>query len=279
MTNILKGLSSVRPYNYYQVLQPIQSNHFQNHLLAFGARSISEKDYAKNCMETVKKTLQSNDYDFYFGGVNAASPLLELFKEVVSNASFMTADEMKSINKDFQEIFCVTIKNKLAIDAGKAFYLIPQLSEKEEKISSAQIWTEHFYLGLNSLCEFQGKYVLDEPLIKEFEKKTSEHLCDYAHYVIEQNFRAMLIRRNNDPVSFQRIIDKVAGKAPSTLSILEKEYADFAQMYANYTVPHFPSIDKNIYFLKQCIRLGFELEKTKIPIMESKHRFTETFKE
>lgn len=282
MTPALRILPPMRFHNHYQRLHPSPFHRFQQHLLDFAARSISREEYLTSCITTVKGTLQSRDYDFSAAGIERTKSLLELFKELTSEASFMTVAEINCLNTDFQGTFSHVMEEKLAADAGKSFYPIPQIYHKSEKVECAQLWTERFFYGLNSLSDIQRNSVLDDAFVTEFTQKTSDQLCDFAHGANNQKFKVMIARMDSDPNSFQRTIEKVAEKAekdPTSLSCVEKEYVDFMQMYVNYTMRYFPEIEKKIDLLKLCIKIGFTQNQMKVPISESKLLFEEIFKE
>lgn len=258
------------------------SAQIQQHLLQLGSRSIDKVDYVAHCIATVKETLQLPEYDFSERGIKQVNPLLELFKEITGEASFMNEELLECTHTDFKQKFSQMLEGKWSCDAAHSFYPIPRISEKEEKITAAQLWTHNYFCALNELKQWQEPFLVTPAYIAQFLQKTSDHFHKYAHSVNEQKFKVMIDRMQKDPTSFQRIIEQVAEKAekdPTSLSSLEKEYDDFIRMYVNYTMRHFPDIDKKVDLLRECVWTGFTHEKLKQPILGSPSLFVDIFKE
>lgn len=260
---------------------PLPINDFRSELQKFASKDISQEDYLHNCSGIAARTLESPEYSFYKTGIKKAGSVLDLFRETTSDASFVTRTETNSINAQFHTLFRDILSEKLATDAGQAFYPIPQL-EPRNKIDSAQNWTALFFEYLHTLSELHNCQPLDDLFVQKLRKMTVNQLRDYAHSVHLLSFAKMIKQMEANPASFQTTLKRVLQKAqkePESLSTLEQEYVNFAQMYNNYAMGQFPGIVEKVRLMDQCISLGHVLQKNKVPILESWDSFAQTLKE
>lgn len=279
-TRLLCSAAALRVPQHHTHVQ--KQSLFQPHLQQWGSKAIDKEEYVAHCIATVKETIQHPEYSFSEAGIKKASPLLEIFKEATSEASFINEELLECTHIDFKEKFCGTLEEKWSCDAAQSFYLISGISEKGEKVVAAQQWTHNYFCALNELKQWKTPFSVTPAYVAQFLEKTTIHFCKHARSVDEFKFKAMIERQEKDPVSFDRIMEKASEKAlkdPSSLSPLEKEYTDFFQMCFGHAIAYFPHIDKKTESLRECVWRGCHLEQSKQSILESPSVFTDIFKE
>lgn len=281
-TSLFRLTFATRTPAHYHTIAPLHTQKFQQHLVQLGSKDIHEEEYVTQCIATVKETIRSSEYGFSETGIKKAPHLLELFKEITGEASFMKDELLESTHIDFKKKFRETFEEKWSYDAAQSFYPLCGIPPNGEKIIAVQQWTHNYFCALNQLKEWSGPYPLTHLYIAQFLQRTSEHFHMHARYIKKCKFQMMTDRKEKDPISFERIMEKALKKAdedPASLSSLEREYVNFKEICINSTMCYFPDIDKKADLLRSCVWKGFNLQKLKVPITEPNSHFADLFKE
>jgi hypothetical protein len=242
-----------------------QEHTFEENLLLFCTKSITKEECVKNCMVKIESLLLPADCDL---SEESRKTLESHCQNVIGKVDeFVGCEEdAKGLKEAFKESFCNIIEDKWAAHCAESFHPILSIADKEERIAAARKWIHQFLEGADYFCKWegQGQYVLHGPLLVKLQKKTSLVFHAHLHDIIQEKMKTFQAHYEENPQFYK-------DKDPSSLTDIEKESCEIAEITAHCMLSYFPDVDKKCELLKTCIWSGFMLRGIGGNILEPEH--------
>lgn len=242
---------------------------FKDNILNISAMSYIDHQYEKDCIAACVQAIAADFENLEFPLSREDRKKIEThaanFDRAVADTPHLYSEEAAKIKSQFKQAFSLFLEKQWGAAAAKSFYPIPSVRNEAERINAAQNWTEQFFSGLsffNKLENFAPVVVAD--FVARIVDRSTPALQDYCDEKINQTMAIMQKRAENDPVSFNTIMEEAIAKAekePSLLSDQEREYVEFADHVASCISLRWPNVDKKIDLMKKCVWHGFTLQQ------------------
>lgn len=274
---------------YTSVPRPTPHREYIQSLLSqFSLQAIDQEECISNCVQHFQESLPQKS-DFSEQSSEAVNTCLTTFSDAINEVSCLNPNTKKCLESGFRRGLYDVVEKQWAVDIrtlmekkqlsnlAESFHTIINFSNEKEKIVAAVQWTHDYFTALNQFNQWRTPSPLNEKVLEEFLKKTSDHLC----HVHENKLKGMLFRAENDPISFEagmKVALEKADNDPASLCGSEQEYLEFMQTGIEALIQG-PShgINKICDLLQKCVRLGFILQKCKLPILGAEPNFAVIF--
>ncbi len=140
------------------------------------------------------------------------------------------------------------------------------LGSGREETAAVKLWLQDYFKALNCLNEWHESAQLSTQSVAKFTKMISKYFYAYAHEINENRVKVMTTLIQNNLSNFNEALKKASEKAendPSSLSTLENEYVEFLRIHANYTIHHWPDIERKVDLLNKQVWHAFMLQTLK----------------
>jgi hypothetical protein len=272
-------------------LRSYPAAHFHPQFVNLSLRDISQEECIALCTQPIKEWAESAKIDFSGEGLSAIQSYFATFNTALDGVSCLSPSQVASLKGEFNQEVCALVENKWAADLAEAFYSTTGISDLTERALAGQKWTDNYFAVLKQLREWQSplRFIPGEEVQKFLDKTLTcfeEHSYHIAEMRAETLFRQM--EKNPDflcgsekdylesPDDFPCGSEKdYIEEAPEpTCDLKEEDCSELMELS-----PHIlgPKINGNKELLKQCVWMGFTLQKMNHPYHNKEGLFQDIF--
>ena len=254
----------------------------------------SAQPFTQNCVEAIASDLKIFGFPIEQEARDTLDERLNLFDRIANGIEGLEEApegrncENSLVKLQFRKSCAEFIEKKWINDAAKNFYDILLLSNRNERVQAAQVWTSQFLNDVSYLGNLKYRYFSKVLYPEEFALLAQKAFADQCNEALKQ--RMQLIEQNSkwDPQFFERRLETAHKKSQNDPSSLSPE--DMATLAdAADALSHITSFGKRCHIveckselLNACLFNGHTLQQLHRPLVEdaiSQMRFTNIFSE
>jgi hypothetical protein len=278
------------------LLRSYPAAYFHPQFINLSLRDISQEECIALCTQPIKEWVESAKIDFSGEGLSAIQSYFATFNTAIDGVSCLSANQVASLKGEFNQEVCALVENKWAADLAEAFYNIPGISDLTERALAGQKWTDHYFAALKQLREWQSplRFIPGEE-VQKFLDKTLACFEAHSYHIAEMRVETLCRQMEKNPDvlcgSEKEYIESPCSSEKNDFPCgSEKNYIeenpepssgpeeeDYSELME--LSPHIlgPKINGNKELLKQCVWMGFTLQKMNWPYHNKEGLFQNIF--
>jgi hypothetical protein len=269
--------------------------HFQPQFVNLSSRDIDQKECLNLCTQPVKDWAKPAKIDFSQESLGTIQAYFDTFNTAIDGVSCLSTDQVASLKSEFKQEVCNLVEDRWASGLAETFYSIVRISDLTERAKAGQKWADDYFVVLKQLREWQSplRFIPGEE-VQKFLDKTLICLETHSYHIAEMRVETLVrqIEKGTDflygserdyiePACNLESDDFPCGSEKDYLEesfetpcSSEKDYLELMEL-SPYVVGS--KIDENKKLLKECVWLGFTLQKMTYPYHNKEGLFKDIF--
>jgi hypothetical protein len=234
---------------------------FQKNLSDLAQEGMDPSQCIKNCICCVEKVFHFIRCDLSEKCISEIESQLEKFNQSVDEYSSSFNEQQISLMKSEFKQSCLTfIEEKWIRVMAESFYVIPSISDPEERVSTAQKWVDHYFSGLEYLLhKVDPNITLTSNLLFKLHPKLSNALEAYSNEKAVARLKLVHNMAQRQPIAYETIQRKIE-MAPNSLTQNERDFEKFSDQMPYILMGYSPEANQQIKLLRETIWAAFAVQ-------------------